>query len=116
MPKSFIDVQDEFDLFKTQHPDDQTQLSDFARQMDDVQGTPGERGEAYNASWYKRLNAAVDRPLRATGIPQLSGKALGGLAGLVDQAAGTHIEPTVTKLGEDLPRSLIESLATIPAG
>lgn len=116
MPKSFIEVQDEYDQFKTSHPDDTTPLHDFAKQMDEVQGTPGERADAYNDAWYKKASAGVDRAFRATQIPQLVGQATGGLGGLIDSGLGTHVEPTMQHLGEDLPRALVESIATIPAG
>lgn len=120
MPKSFLEVQDEYNEWQQLHGANpevaKTTLPDYAKFADEHDATPGERAEGYSDAWYKKANAVVDRGFRATHIPQVTGQALGGLAGLVDSSAGTHIEPTVTKLGEDLPRSLVESLLTIPTG
>lgn len=120
MPKTLLEVQDEFSKWKEQygaHPDvAKATLEEYAKLADESARTPGERESAYNPKWYNKANALVDRGFQATGVPQISGKVLGGLGSLVDETAGTHIAPTVQRLGEDLPRMLVESIATIPAG
>lgn len=113
MAKTFLEVQDEYKTFKQNFPDDPIGLGDFAKQVDQLQGV-SDRVEAYNDAWYKKANAFVDRGFRATGLPEVSGAVTGGLASLVDSAAGTNIEPTVRRLGEDLPRMATEAVLSIP--
>ncbi len=113
MPKSFLDVQDEYSQFKSQYPDSPIALGEFAKQADMAQGT-NERAQAYNDSWYKRANAVVDRGFEATHLPQLAGEAAGSIGSGFDSLAGTNVAPTLEALGHDTPRMLTEALATIP--
>lgn len=115
MPKTLLEVQNEYTTFREQNPDDPTPLQDFARQLDALQGTPGERAAGYDPKWYNKANAAVDRVFHATGLPAVTGAAVGGLGRGFDSLVGTNIEPTVRKIGEDLPRMTAEAVLTIPA-
>lgn len=114
MPKSLLEVQDEYSAFKSQNPDDPTSLQEFAKQLDEVHGTPGERAPAYDPHWYNKANALVDRGFRATHLPEVAGAATGAVGSGFDSLFGTHIEPTVRRMGEDLPRMVTEAALTIP--
>lgn len=114
MAKSFSDVLDEYNQFKVQHPQDDTDLPSFAKQMDEVHGTPT-RQEAYEDGHLKRINAIIDSGIAATGLPAVTGGALRMVGEGVDSALGTHIAPTVEDVGRSIPRSLAEGALTMLA-
>jgi hypothetical protein len=122
MPKSYNDVYAEFSEFKKLNPNDSTELPDFARQMDMLDGAP-ERAEAYDASRWKRANAAIDRAFNYTPVPSVLaspaevGAGFGGLVGeAVDTLAGTHVQSTLEDVGRATPRMVAEGIATAPLG
>lgn len=118
MPKSYNDVHDEYQQFKSIHPDDPTDLPSFAKQMDAAQGV-SDRTEAYDAGMFKQANAAIDRAFDYSPAPDLiasprdTGGAIGEALGSgFDKLTGTHITPTLKSLGEETPRMVGEGLLT----
>lgn len=113
MPSSFNDVLSEYNNFRATNPSDTTSLPDFAKQMDQVQGTQT-RTAAYTDGPFQRIDAAVDRGFDATHLPQIAGGALGAVGTGFDKLVGTNIAPTLKSVGEGLPRTLVEGALTVP--
>lgn len=118
--KTYNDVVKEFEAFKSQHPDDATELPDFAKQMDAVTGAK-ERTEAYDPSTWTKVNAWIDRAFDWTPAPGViaSPREVGGTLGEAvgsgfDRLTGTHIAPTLKSLGAETPRMVTEGLLTAP--
>lgn len=116
MPKNYNQVREEYLKFRDLYPDDPTDLPSFAKQLDQAEGTPGERAEAYHDGMLKRFNATIDRGFEATGLPDVTGAAGEYLGSGFDSLAGTKVAPVVKQVGQDLPRAITESLLTIPEG
>lgn len=122
MPKSYNDVVAEYQQFKQKFPDDPTPITDFAKQLDSVQGVQ-DRTEAYDPSTWKKVNAAIDRGFDWTPAPGLiaspadTGEGIGRAVGEgFDRLTGTEIAPTVGEVGRMAPRMIAEGIATAPAG
>jgi hypothetical protein len=120
MQKSYNDVADEYDQFKQLNPATSLDITSFAKAMDEQDGAPL-RQQAYSSPWYKKANAAVDRVFNYSpdhsviASPADVGGALGQFLGSgADSLLGTHVASTVENVGRDLPRTIAESLATVP--
>lgn len=115
MPKSYHDVVKEFKFFKKNNPDDPTELVDFAKQVDQLKGTPGERSSAYTTGVFKSVSSGIDTAFETTQLPQIAG-AIGRAAGTgFDKLAGTNVASVIEHIGRDTPRMIAEGFATIPA-
>lgn len=62
----------------------------------------------------KKADKAVDSLFESTGLPYLTGSFTGLVGQGVDALLDTNIAPTVERVGETLPRTIVESLLTIP--
>jgi hypothetical protein len=116
MPKTFRDVELEFSQFRSQFPDDPTDLPTFAKQLDEMHGTPGERSQAYNAKGVlgavKKVDSLIDRGFEATGLPDVTQAGAEFVGEGFDALAGTKITPTVSAIGRDLRRRCVEYCST----
>lgn len=121
--KTYNDVVAEFDQFRALHPDDPTDLPEFAKQMDVAQGV-ADRAEAYKERhWAAGVNDAINKAFDWTpnadliASPRETGRTIGGaIGGGFDRLTGTHIAPTLEMLGEETPRMVVEGIATAPLG
>lgn len=113
MAKSFNNVLDEYKAFRASNPDSDIDVTSFAKQMDEVEGTPS-RTSAYSDGFVKRLDAGIDRAFEATHLPDLTGGAVGALGTGFDKLVGTNIAPVVEQVGRDVPRMIVEGALTIP--
>ena len=64
--------------------------------------------------WYEQINDAIDQAFNATGLPTVTGYAMGGVGHGLDALFGGNSAPTFEAVGRSLPRSITESLLTIP--
>lgn len=117
MPQSYNETRAEYLKFRALNPDDPTDLPTFAKQMDELQGVPGHRAQAYNDGLLKQADAAIDRAFEATRLPEVGAAAGRFVGGGLDTLIGTDkVAPTLEAIGHDLPRMTAESLLTLPLG
>lgn len=115
MPKTLLDVQQEYEDFRLRNPQITASLQEFAQGADRAEGA-SERASAYDPKWYNRLNAFIDRGFQATGIPDVGGVVGREVGEGVDKFLGTEVASTLEGVGESTPRMITEGLATLPLG
>lgn len=115
MPKNYNQVREEWLQFQADNPDVQVDLPKFAKHLDILDATPGERQAAYEDGTLKQINAFIDRGFEQSHVPEMARIALGTPAGVLDKLTGLNTRPTVEAVAGELPRMMVESAATIPA-
>ena len=111
---NYNDIYREYEDFKSKVPTTQLTIEQFAQEKDKLDGTPGLRQQAYDASRGRKIAAGWGRMVESTQLPLLGesvGRSLGQLAG-----ASEGVEDVLGEIGRTGPELLIEGTATAPLG
>lgn len=103
MPKTFNEVQAEYDDFRLRNPDTQLDLTGYAKLRDATAGVP-EREAAYDPTWLRKVGAGWERLTEATGLPfagETAGRAFGELIG-----ADQQVQDVLGQVGKVTPEMM----------